>query len=207
MAVAQKKDDGQRTLLVKVARVIELFDREDADPKAIAKKLGFDSHREMGQFMKLHGFIWSTDQGNYVPEHEERSTNEAWVEITGEDANSMGNVTGNGERLDGTLNIHPAAVTMDAYLPLLQYLAVHHKRLQALIEGHDAPSPGAIPRYTIPGVLVTKSVHMVRELDLLVRSFSQERNITQREIFEVALIEFFRRYGYAQEVQRLLSGA
>lgn len=48
---------------------------------------------------------------------------------------------------------------------------------------------------------------MVRELDLLVRSFSQERNITQREIFEVALIEFFRRYGYAQEVQRLLSGA
>ena len=36
---------------------------------------------------------------------------------------------------------------------------------------------------------------MSHDLDLLVRNFSKERNISQREIFEVALIEFFKKYG------------
>lgn len=42
-------------------------------------------------------------------------------------------------------------------------------------------------------------------IEQLVVDFSKEKNISQRELFEVALIEFFRRYGYEQEVERLLS--
>lgn len=36
---------------------------------------------------------------------------------------------------------------------------------------------GVIPRYAFPGTKITKSVHMVSNLDLLIRDFSKERNI------------------------------
>jgi hypothetical protein len=66
---------------------------------------------------------------------------------------------------------------------------------------------GKVPRYVIPGIPVTKSVHMMSPLDRLVRDFSKEKNISQREIFEVALVEFFRRYGYEREIETLLGSS
>ena len=35
-------------------------------------------------------------------------------------------------------------------------------------------------------------------------TFCNERNIKQRELFEVALIEFFKKYGYDYEVANLM---
>jgi len=32
-----------------------------------------------------------------------------------------------------------------------------------------------------------------------------ERNISQREMFEVAMIEFFQKYGYSDEVEEFLA--
>ena len=61
-----------------------------------------------------------------------------------------------------------------------------------LIPQSDA---GTIPRYALPGVVVTKSVHMVNPLDMMVRDFSREKNVPQRDIFAAALLEFFRKYG------------
>jgi hypothetical protein len=40
-----------------------------------------------------------------------------------------------------------------------------------------------------------------------VRDFSKEKKISQREIFEVALVEFFRRYGYEREIETLLGSS
>ena len=54
---------------------------------------------------------------------------------------------------------------------------------------------GVVPRYIVPGIATTKTVHMMNTLVQLVADFSQEKNITQREIFEVALIEFFKSTG------------
>ncbi|UTW68535.1 hypothetical protein KHA80_13110 [Anaerobacillus sp. HL2] len=39
--------------------------------------------------------------------------------------------------------------------------------------------------------LVTKSVHMSNQLDQMVRDYSSEKNIAQRDIFEIALVRFF----------------
>jgi hypothetical protein len=63
---------------------------------------------------------------------------------------------------------------------------------------------GQIPRYALPGAFVTKSVHMTNTLDQMVRDYSKEKNINQREIFEVALIEFFQKYGFECEVEAML---
>lgn len=44
---------------------------------------------------------------------------------------------------------------------------------------------------------------MCYTLSELVKEFSKEKNISQREIFEVVLIEFLRKYGYENEVNAL----
>ncbi|GAB4074295.1 hypothetical protein GCM10028778_17980 [Barrientosiimonas marina] len=64
---------------------------------------------------------------------------------------------------------------------------------------------GEIPRYTIPGVGKTKTVQMIHSLDQMVTDFSREKNMSQRDIFEVALINFFKAYGYERQVEVLLN--
>jgi len=56
----------------------------------------------------------------------------------------------------------------------------------------------------VKSICGTKAMRMANVLDELARRFSQERNISQREMFEVALIEFFQRYGYRDEVEKYL---
>jgi hypothetical protein len=39
----------------------------------------------------------------------------------------------------------------------------------------------------------------------MIRDFSDEKNISQKEIFEIALIDFLKKYGYHKEVSVMLS--
>jgi len=50
----------------------------------------------------------------------------------------------------------------------------------------------------------SKAMRLANVLDELTRRFSRERNISQREMFEVAIIEFFQKYGYRDEVEEFL---
>ena len=54
-----------------------------------------------------------------------------------------------------------------------------------------------IPRYFIPGFYGTKAVRMNHVLDNMITSFSEEKNMSQKEIVEVAIVEFFLKYGDA----------
>jgi hypothetical protein len=45
---------------------------------------------------------------------------------------------------------------------------------------------------------------MSSNLDQLIRDFSSEMGVSQRVIFEAALIQFMGRYGYAKQVRTLL---
>jgi len=47
---------------------------------------------------------------------------------------------------------------------------------------------------------------MSSTLDQLIRDFSAEMGVSQRVIFEAALIQFMERYGYARQVRKLLEG-
>ena len=71
-----------------------------------------------------------------------------------------------------------------------------------LISQSDASN---IPRYALPGAFVTKYVHMVSQLDIMVRDFARVKNVSQRDIFAAALLEFFRKYGYEREIEHLLN--
>lgn len=172
-----------------VRRVVMELNKEGGNPKEIALKVGFENHLEMASYMKSKGFEWSQEVGNYfcisptIPEVDEG------VATAGTDAtheNSPSSVDGDFEQ----------------FLPLLEWLTSNKGGLQNLLGASVAS--GQIPRYTFQGLFVTKSVHMTNTLDQMVRDFSKEKNINQREIFEVALIEFFQKYGYSQEIEALL---
>lgn len=100
--------------------------------------------------------------------------------------------------LDGKLS----AQEMEEYLPILEMIKEHKYRLKELLE--DRPEVGELPRYIIPGRKINKAIYMSMELESLVVSYSKEKNVKQTEILEVALVEFFLKYGYEAEIKALL---
>jgi len=188
----------------KVATIISLFQKEGADAKTIAKRLGFADHRELATYMKMRGYQWSSEKGNYFKMYGEIQED---IDASTAPAGHLGDVSDefdisslSAAMSTKTSRLDPGQI--ERFLPLLEMLERNKDKLvDLIIPGSES---GKVPRYTVPGVFVTKSVHMTNTLDTLVREYSKEKNISQRDIFAVALIEFFRRYGYEREVETLL---
>lgn len=62
-----------------------------------------------------------------------------------------------------------------------------------------------IPRYHISGRNITKSLYMIDSVADLISKFSREKHISQREIAMIAFIEFFRKYGFEDEIDKVLN--
>jgi len=177
----------------RVRQVVTALAKEGANAKDVAKKVGFENHLKMASYMKSKGFEWSQEAGNYI-----------CTETTSEAFNKEGSNdnAGNGHNAMDEKHLPIGNGSLDEFVPLLEWLAENQAAIENLL-GTSTPQ-GKIPRFTLPGQLITKSVHMTNALDQMVRDFSKEKNIIQREIFEVALIEFFQKYGYAKEVEYLI---
>ena len=177
----------------RVRRVVMELAKEGANAKDVATKVGFESHLEMASYMKSKGFEWSQEAGNYI-----------CTETISETFNKEGSNdnAGNGHNAIDEKHLPIGNGSLDEFVPLLEWLAENKAAIQNLLG--TSTTQGKIPRFTLPGQLVTKSVHMTNTLDQMVRDFSKEKNIIQREIFEVALIEFFQKYGYGKEVEYLI---
>jgi hypothetical protein len=177
----------------RVRQVVMELAKEGASAKEVAIKVGFENHLEMASYMKAKGFEWSQELGNYI-----------CTETTSPTLNkeSSNDTAGNGNNAMDEKHLPIGNGSLDEYIPLLEWLAENKAAIQNLL-GASTPQ-GKIPRFTLPGQFITKSVHMTTALDQMVRDFSREKNIVQREIFEVALIEFFQKYGYAKEVEYLI---
>ena len=94
------------------------------------------------------------------------------------------------------------AETLETLMPLLKNLQRGEyppSQVQSVVAEKQT-----MPRYQVKGMYGTKAMRMANVLDELTRHYSTERNISQREIFEVALIEFFLKYGYRDEVEDYL---
>lgn len=180
----------------KAGHVLSLLSNEGMEVRTVAERLGFKDHRELAQYMNVRGYVWDGEDNNYVkqvgevPLHKELKDELVWDENIPSNVNTSVHSKGNGS-------------DMDRFLPLLEMLEGYQDRLLDLIA--PASQTGTMPRFIIPGVGKTKTVQMMNTIEQLVVDFSREKNISQRELFEVALIEFFRKYGYGQEVDRLLS--
>ena len=159
----------------KTALIMSQFAQDNADAKEIARQVGFETHTEMAAYMGRKGYAWDSAERNYV-----KTDKPGVVQETSEIAEP-----GMDEMLKNIM-------------PLL-------KRLQSAEYQPVVSESKSIPRYQVKGMYGTKAMRMANVLDELTRRFSMERNISQREMFEVALIEFFQKYGYRDEVEEFLA--
>jgi hypothetical protein len=165
-----------------VARVLTLFEAPGADAKTVAKQAGFSTHREMATYMATHDYRWNTEAKTYVC-----SSPPASSTVTASTAAAP----------------LPTETAWQTYGAMLTWLSTRQDALQSLLS--LSGDPQYLPRYLVPGVLVTKSIHMSHLLDQLARDYAREKHVSQREVFEVALIEFFQKHGYHDEIKRLFA--
>ena len=168
----------------RIDQIISLFEQGDAEAKDIAIQVGFSSHKEMAKYMTDKGYEWDSHGQTYK---KAKSTSEGKANIGLE---GIRNFVESNESKDAV----DAPKGIESILPFLQSIAQMNQ------ETSNQPLNKTLPRYIVKGTLGTKTVHMSGALAHLVVTYSKEHNLSQREIFEIALIEFFQRYGYADEM-------
>lgn len=183
MKAEKKKEYNLHSAPDKVRRVIEAFAEDNPDPKEIAKQAGFSSHKEMAEYMKVKGFEWNVYRNNYI-------------KITGFKENEIDIKLQ--ERDDEAVEESVVA----EFIPFIRFLYDKREKVYQIIDG--VREDGMIPKYAIPGHSRSKAVYMSDKLANAVGDFSKEKNVTQREIMETALVEYLQKYGFKQEVEALL---
>lgn len=61
------------------------------------------------------------------------------------------------------------------------------------------------PWYNIRGMTVGKAYNIAIPLIELIKDYSDEYNVSQKDIIKVAVIEFLMKYGYREEVKKRLN--
>lgn len=173
-----------KTIGTKVCRVIDLFDSGVEDLMEIAKKAGFRNHIEMADYMTHQNYIWNDKLGNYVmrrgklEDKHDKPVIEQTLDITEE-------------------------VDIKQFIPILKVLQNNKDKIVENLT--PELQTNKIPTYLVPGIATILSAQMMSSLKSLLKEFSNEKNITQRQILEVALIEFFNKYGYGYRVKEMLN--
>lgn len=174
--------DGAPT---KVVGIITAFENEDVNPKATAIKMGFKDHKEMAEYMKTKGYEWNAYRNNYIKIVGKKEAEEEGFPDDPVNVNTDKNVD-----------------VIEDYLPFIRLLYERRDEIYQILSGPK--EDGRIPRYALPGMVRTKGIYMSELVSRLVGEYSREKNITQREIMEGALIEYMQKYGFRREVESLL---
>lgn len=172
----------------KVVSIIAAFEEgEDVDPRVVAKQEGFKDHKEMAEYMKNKGYEWNVYKNNYV-----KMVGKVKDENAAVPPPEPINQPAGGKTPEG----------IEEYLPFLRFLYEKRDDIYQLLSG--TREDGKIPRYAVPGLVRTKAIYMSDMIAKLAGEFSKEKNVTQREIMEAALVEYLQKYGFKREVEALL---
>ncbi|QOV10430.1 hypothetical protein [Viridibacillus arvi] len=169
------------TLNTKSAQIVRMLDVKDPDIRQVATKQGFDTVEAMGEYMLSQCYAWNDALDNY--EYDER------IRLT----------VANAEK--DSIHIDLPKGSMDEKT-LIQYLLINQKRLTELMNTNQ--DDGKLPHYKFKGTKANKTLGFPSSLITLLTDYSDEYNITQRMILEIALAEFFKKYGYDEQLNRIL---
>lgn len=154
----------------------------------MAKQEGFKDHKEMAEYLKNKGYEWNVYRNNYV-------------KVVGkvDDENDIADrLPENATKAVGKESLEG----MEAYLPFVRFLYEKRDDVCELLSG--IKEDGKIPRYALPGLVRTKAIYMSDMIAKLAGEFSREKNVTQREVMEAALVEYLQKYGFKREIEELL---
>jgi hypothetical protein len=169
----------------KVVSIITAFEEANPDPRLIAKQEGFRDHKEMAEYMTTKGYEWNAYKNNYL-----KAVGKVEEEKTAD------------EVIEDVISTNKTPTDIDEYIPFIRFLYEKRDDIYTLLSG--TKEDGIIPRYVVPGLVRTKAIYMSDMISKLTGEFSKEKNITQREIVEAALIEFLQKYGFKREIETLL---
>lgn len=83
---------------------------------------------------------------------------------------------------------------------MLQLLMNNRDKLVEMLNNNGE----SLPRYSMSGVRIAKTLHIANKLNELIKQFTEEKDITQREFFELAAMELMKKHGYEAEVKGLM---
>ena len=167
----------------KAALIISLFTEDGANPKDIAEQTGFTSHKEMAIFMKRKKYEWDVKKNNYTKikkDEVENNTNVKQLNFESEDLEEVLI-----EMLQGINELKSG------------------KKKVVKIDTTDEEAD-ELPRYRLAGFYKSKAFDMNSTLDNIVVDFSKNRRISQKDIFEIAIVDFLLKYGEEEAVEELL---
>ncbi|ANS76116.1 hypothetical protein AWM70_17265 [Paenibacillus yonginensis] len=189
----------------KAGIVVEMMKEPDYDIERICSAVGFRDNRQLAEYMTSKGYTWSSADRTYkkefgrVEQHNGPEGKEREVLIEEPTETSRASMAPP-VPVQWTDSQDPVTF-IQQYEPLLQWLKANQSRISEMIEPTRADT---LPRYILPGRATGKTIQMSDSLQDMAVTFCNERNIKQRELFEVALIEFFKKYGYHYEVANLM---
>lgn len=165
------------------------------DIREVAKKLRYKDAQDLADYMSSKGYAWDGSVNNYVLKPKEKKATPKVIEAKEQEKLSDTDIRDimNGEN-EGSYDF------LDRYGDILKLLRDNKDRLVELLSGQQE-SQGNLPRYILPGTTVGKTFNMVQPLKELIIEFSEEYNVQQKDIFAIAMIDFFKKYGYREEVR------
>ena len=153
--------------------------------------------------MLAKGYVWDDEAENYAKGTDVADDSPIDVEVISEDATetiptvTIGTATGLALSLEEQFLLKQA-------LPLLQQLLENQGTLEKLMNCREVDEEVALPNFNIPGSYITKCVHMTDLMGQMVKDYSIQNNVSQKIVFEVAMVEFFRKHGFVREINTLL---
>ncbi len=191
-AIPQTKEN-----ISKAESIVSLISR-GMDVREVTKKKRFKDMQEMADYMKIKGYIWNSSEKNYVlVPQEKKAPPERTIMEERQERMVVDEIREAMNRDD-----KGGCECLERYGDILKLLNDNRGKLHELLNGQA--NQGEIPRYIISGDVKTKSMKINDTLDRLIYDFSQEKNVSQKDIIQAALVEFFNKYGYKYEVKASL---
>ncbi len=207
----EKKEEDN--LPLKVQKILESFDEENADPRSISKKFHFNSVDELGNYLENNNIYWNPRENKYElklsirsdeeiksPTSEIKSPNNDVENISGEElevnSSHIARVRSSQTNVDTT--------EMAEYVDILELLKRNKNKLKRLIDNVD-DNNGRLPNYAVPGINTTKTFSISSMLSNLIEEYSQAKGISQKDMLQISMVEFLMNHGYKEEMQILLN--
>lgn len=173
------------------------------DIREVSKKKHFNDIQDMADYMKSKGYSWSSSEKNYILVPQEKQ-----VPISIKESHKKSILEEGQETMVADIkeimnrNDNTSCDCLERYGNLLGLLDSNKEKLIELLTAQA--NLGEIPRFIIPGSVKTKSIKIISTLEHLMNDFCEVANITQKDMLEVAIIEFLKKYGYSDEVKSTL---
>lgn len=174
------KDDTELVVCPskKVAKILSMI-KIGSSIESIVKYFRMENSQALADYMRKKGYEWTSEKGTYIRRN---------MILYSED-----------EEREQNDDIYKSSEDED--IDIMKLLESNKGKLIELLAFKPK---NTIPRYLLKGMPVTKGFFISVEIDRLIKDFSREKNISQKDIIQTVLIEFFNKYGFSNEVDMLL---